>query len=297
MPYERWLGKLTTLNKARGNAPHKPLLLLVFLELVENGDFAGGSLPITPELAYRFDTFFNVVQHRRDARPDVRMPFHHLKTQGFWSAHMASGELSEHRSTTAYVVPDPEFVEACHDPEFRRQARYILIATHFEPAERNALYYLVGIAIPTGDEVTRAAFFETVNDAENAGRSARFRIDIVSAYNYTCALTGYRVTTISSGAIVDAAHIHQFANSRNNDPNNGIALSKNAHWQFDVGLWSIDDDYRVVVATEAFSESSPNQKPLADMHGQRMLLPRNEAIWPSRVHLAWHRANKFNRFA
>lgn len=297
MPYERWLGKLTNLNKARGNAPHKPLLLLVFLELVENGDFAGGSMPLTPELAYRFDTFFNVVQHRRDARPDVRMPFHHLKTQGFWSAHMASGELSEHRSTTAYVVPDPEFVEACHDPEFRRHARGILIATHFEPAERNALYHLVGIAIPTADEVTRAAFFETVNDAENAGRSARFRIDIVSAYNYTCALTGYRVTTISSGAIVDAAHIHQFANSRNNDPNNGIALSKNAHWQFDVGLWSIDDDYRVIVATEAFSESSPNQKPLADMHGQRLLLPRNETIWPSRIHLAWHRANKFNRFA
>ena len=68
MPYERWLGKLTNLNKARGNAPHKPLLLLVFLELVENGDFAGGSLPLTPELAYRFDTFFNVVQHRCASR-------------------------------------------------------------------------------------------------------------------------------------------------------------------------------------------------------------------------------------
>ncbi len=294
---ECWLGKLTKLHKARDNAPHKPLLLLVFLELVENGDFTGGSLPLTPELAYRFDTFFNVVQHRRTARPDVRMPFHHLKSDGFWSARTPSGELSDHRSTTAYVVPDPEFVEACHDPEFRRQARCILIATHFEPAERNALYHLVGIAIPTADEVTRAAFFETANDAENAGRSARFRIDIVSAYNYTCALTGYRVTTISAGAIVDAAHIHQFANSRNNDPNNGIALSKNAHWQFDVGLWSIDDDYRVIVATEAFSESSPNQKPLADMHGQRLLLPRSEVIWPSKIHLAWHRAHKFNRFA
>ena len=39
----RWLGKMTDLNKARGNAPHKPLLLLVFLEMVEKGEFAGGS--------------------------------------------------------------------------------------------------------------------------------------------------------------------------------------------------------------------------------------------------------------
>ena len=293
MSFARWLRKLTDLHKARDNAPHKPLLLLVFIELVEKRIFLSGQLRLTPELAYRFDTFFEVVKHRRSAPPDVRMPFHHLKTQGFWSAHMASGELSNHRPTTAYVVPAPDFVEACRDPEFRRRARCILIATHFEPAERNALYHLVGVRIPTSDELSRDAFFETAHDAENAGRSARFRLDIVSAYNYTCALTGYRITTISSGAIVDAAHIHQFANSRNNDPNNGIALCKNAHWQFDVGLWTLDDDFRVVVAMEAFSEASPNQKPLTEMHGQRISLPRDEAVWPSKVHLAWHRTHIF----
>lgn len=297
MFHDCWLRKLTDLNQARDNAPHKPLLLLVFLEMVEKGDYVGGPLRLTPELAYRFDTFFNIVKHRRRARPDVRMPFHHLKTQEFWSAHMANGELSRHRSTTAYVVPDPKFAEACRDSEFRHKARCTLIATHFEPAERNALYHLVDIAIPKTDEISREAFFKTPHDAESAGRSGRFRLDIVPAYNYTCALTGYRVTTISSGAIVDAAHIHQFSNSRNNDPNNGIALCKNAHWQFDVGLWTIDDEYRVVVAMEAFSESSPNQQPLSGMHGQRLLLPQNEAIWPSKIHLSWHRKNKFNRFA
>jgi len=291
--FERWLGKLTDLHVARDNAPHKPLLLLVFLEMVEKGEFVGGSLRLTPELAYQFDTFFDVARHRRSARPDVRMPFHHLSTQKFWSARMANGELSKHRSTTDFVIPDPEFVEACRDREFRRKARYILIAAHFEPAERNALYHLVEIQIPDGDEVTRDAFFETSHDAENAARSARFRLDIVSAYNYTCALTGYRVTTISSGAIVDAAHIHQFADLRNNDPNNGISLCKNAHWMFDVGLWAIDDHYCVLVAKEAFSESSPNQKPLSEMCGQRLLLPGDAAIWPSKVHLAWHRTHKF----
>jgi putative restriction endonuclease len=40
----------------------------------------------------------------------------------------------------------------------------------------------------------------------------------VAAYNYTCALTRYRLTTIAGGSIVDAAHIHQFSDSRNNDP-------------------------------------------------------------------------------
>ena len=297
MSFERWLGKLTKLNPGRDNAPHKPLLLLVFLEVVETGDFVTGKLFLTPDLAYRFDTFFQVVTHRRTARPDVRMPFHHLKTQGFWTAHVASGELSKHRSTTDYAVPDPAFVIACGDPDFRFRARHLLISTHFEPAERNALYHLVGLEIPNADHATRDAFFEVSHDAEDTARSARFRLDIVSAYNYTCALTGYRVTTIASGAIVDAAHIHQFSDSRNNDPKNGIALCKNAHWMFDIGLWTIDDDYRVIVAGDAFSESSPNQKPLTDMHGQKLLLPSNEWFWPSKNHLAWHRSHRFGRRA
>src|SRR5947208_2188046 len=86
--------------------------------------------------------------------------------------------------------------------------------------------------------------------------------NIVAAYNYTCALTGYRLTTITAGSIVDAAHIHQFSDSRNNDPRNGIALCKNAHWLFDNGLWALSDDYRVVVAVGRFTEQSPDQKAL-----------------------------------
>lgn len=147
--------------------------------------------------------------------------------------------------------------------------------------------------IPQGDAITRTAFFKTIDDAEVAGCSARFRLDVVSAYNYTCALTGYRITTISSGAIVDAAHIHQFADSRNDDPRNGIALCKNAQWQFDAGLWTIDDEYRILVAKDAFSESSPNQTPLSEMHGQRLRLPREEWNWPAHIYLEWHRTRRF----
>jgi predicted restriction endonuclease len=77
---------------------------------------------------------------------------------------------------------------------------------------------------------------------ESLEREARFRLTVVPAYNDTRALTGYRCVTVNAGSIVDAAHIHQFADSRNNHPQNGLALSNNAHWMFDVGLWSLADD-------------------------------------------------------
>ena len=107
----------------------------------------------------------------------------------------------------------------------------------------------------------------------NNGASGPIRLNIVSLYNYTCALTGYRLLTVTSGSIIDAAHIHQFADSRNNDIRNGVALCKNAHWLFDNGLWTIADDYTVKVALGCFVEDSPDQKRPSDYHGQMIRLP------------------------
>lgn len=99
--------------------------------------------------------------------------------------------------------------------------------------------------------------------------------------------------TTSSGTIVDAAHIHQFARSRNNEPQNGLALCKNAHWLFDNGLWSLADDFTVIVARDHFSEHAPDQKGLKDYDGLPIRLPGDANLRPHPVHLAWHRKNKF----
>lgn len=101
--------------------------------------------------------------------------------------------------------------------------------------------------------------------------------------------------TAASSAIVEAAHIHEFSESRNNEICNGIALTPNAHWQFDNGLWTIDERYQVRVATSRFEEHCPpHQVPLTHFEGTRISLPENQAHWPSQVHLAWHRENRFN---
>jgi putative restriction endonuclease len=84
--------------------------------------------------------------------------------------------------------------------------RRILIATYFtDPGERAALYALVGMPVPSDDVVKSNA--RSYREDKEGGREARFRLTVVPAYNYTCALTGYRLTTIDSGSIVDAAQI------------------------------------------------------------------------------------------
>jgi putative restriction endonuclease len=296
MNAESWLAEFARLKvyKAKhGEAPHRPLLLLLVLELGERGELKDEILTLSPELAFRFNALWPIVAYRRTQQPDIRMPFHRLKTEGFWMPFTENGEPSPHQKLTQYVVIESGFLRHLQSKTFRDAARRILIARWFNPAERNALYALYNIPVPSDDDIARDAKFEVPDDARDAGREARLRLDVVPAYDYACALTGYRVTTIDQGSIVDAAHIHPFSSSRNNNPRNGIALCKNAHWLFDVGLWTLDDDYRVVVAKGHFAEDSPDQRALTDYQGHRIRLPANQVLWPDPKHLAWHRKHRF----
>jgi len=289
-PY--WLQKLATLriDRARGNpAPHKPLLLLVILEMVEKGEITSRELFLSPDLAFRFSVFWSVVARRRKQPPEVRLPFHHLESSGIWQPLTADGKPSPDKKMTAMIRLDEQFFECLADFNFRDRAQRILIETepYFQQEERVALYSMLRIR-PAVPEIRENR--ELYKASVQAGRDARFRIEVVViAYKHTCALTGYRMTTLAMESIVDAAHIHQFHNSRNNDPRNGMALSKNAHWQFDRGLWSVNDDYRVLVNREKFREEGMAGQRLTDLEGRRISLPDDPRYWPEQDSLEWHR--------
>src|ERR1700722_2903927 len=123
---EQWLSKLTKLkvNKARGDpAPHKPLLILVILELAEQGLLPKDILPLTPELAFRFFTYSSVVSHRRSQRPNVRSPFFHLKSDGIWSPLDGEGSPPAERFQARFVAMPSDFVAFANDPASRDKAR------------------------------------------------------------------------------------------------------------------------------------------------------------------------------
>jgi hypothetical protein len=63
------------------------------------------------------------------------------------------------------------------------------------------------------------------------------------------------MVSVEGKTAVDAAHIHQFTKGGADDPRNGLALSKTAHWLFDRGFWSIGDDYTVLVKGDQFDEA------------------------------------------
>src|SRR5258706_6484975 len=243
-PCEQWLKTVANLRVDRKGsiAPHKPLLpllLLVLAELAEKGQLplVDRILPVTGELAFRFLGYWLVAAERRPQRPDIHLPFYHMRSDGCWVPLDENGNPTLERRGAVAAQFDATFLACLNNADFRVKMRRVLIAKYFADAgERAALYQLVGLPAPSDEIIIEDARLYEV--ARERGREARFRLIVVPAYNYTCALTGYRLVTVDTGSIVDAAHIHQFADSRNNHPRNGIALCKNAHWMFDEGLWS-----------------------------------------------------------
>lgn len=290
-----WLNRLRKLNpnrsRAKGAAPHKPCLLLSLIDMAHEGELEMGDLKRTPGLHVRFNAFASLALSRWGGRVDLTYPFFYLKSQGFWQVMDAEGRPGESVEVTESIRIDSEFMELMQEANFRRSARVILVETYFPPEERLALYSLLGVRAQTPEFRRELQLLngELAAQAVEQGRSARFGVQVVCGYHHTCALTGYRIITRTGESGVEAAHIEPWAKSRNDDVHNGLALSRNVHWAFDRGLWSVDDQFRILVQPERFQEWGPGDLALAKYHGQSLQFAPKAVLRPKGEYLRRHR--------
>lgn len=126
-------------------------------------------------------------------------------------------------------------------------------------------------------------------------RDAAFRNIVLANYAYTCAVTGQRFHS-PHHVEADGAHIIAKDVRGTDDPRNGIALSKSAHWAFDRGLFTISDQYQVVVNPKIRSANLA-RFPALEMDRQKITLPKDSCYWPYPNALAWHKRERFDRLA
>ena len=295
-----WLTRLGKLrvdtDSIKGRAPHKPLLLLAVIDLIETGLINDGVVDLSPDLLLRFQNLWPIVLERRRNRGDIRLPFHALASDKVWTLFDSEHRPSRSRETSVRAKLDPSLAAVLMNPSFRSDARSKLITRYFPVTEQVALAAALGIS----EAALRCRQSELVAgdiaEARKRGRSARFKNIVVSGYRFTCALTGYRLIMLTNSGIVEAAHIHAFRDSRNDDPSNGLALTPTAHALFDRGLWSVDNELRIIVRSKTeFAEEAPSGGfSLRTLAGQPLHIPEGVTLRPSLENLAWHR--RFHRF-
>ena len=121
-------------------------------------------------------------------------------------------------------------------------------------------------------------------------RDRRFRLAVCDAYLNTCAVTGLALINGGGRPEVQAAHIQPVEHHGPDSIRNGVALSGTAHWIFDRGLITLDEDFRVVTSS-SLDES---------MHcglivpGKKIRLPDVLSQRPSNHFLEFHRQNVFH---
>jgi len=136
---------------------------------------------------------------------------------------------------------------------------------------------------------------------ESIIRKRGFRLAVIEAYNFKCAICGLKIKSPDFLIWeVEAAHIVPHRYFGRDDIWNGLALCHLHHWAFDVGWFTLDDDYKIKVSKQSQYLLAEYGK-IGDYDFIRSLLnktttimlPRSSNYYPHNNAIRWHRENIF----
>jgi putative restriction endonuclease len=302
LDWERWLGQVYSLRRDKRGSherPHKPVLLLSLIDLLDRGFAEKNAFPLSEELVRAFKRYFAVVRQSND-QPTIEYPYLHLSGDGFWTLVPTPGRdpayrpgetsgapsVAALRRNVSYGTFEAGFWELLKDPGPRHQLRESIIARYF-PDKREELASLIvqnQTARPPGkgsDELPLPP-----------ARDAAFRRTILEVYDFCCAACGIRVLLHQRLALVEAAHLIPFEISRNDMPTNGVALCPNHHWAMDhhliapcpdprkrAGVWRVNE--------RQLDDRLDGQRDLLALGGKPVIPPREEKFFPAPESLRW----------
>lgn len=159
--FQYYKAAFTSLHTAQAHgkpAPHKALLLLVVIDMVESGRIRDGRIELNDQLEQHFNALFRkYIGKSLLFRPDVCKPYYHLRHEGFWHLVPKDGHGAVRSQDVRYskiwlnsefshVQLDAELFKLLQDDGVRAQLRVLLISTYLtdQPAEL-PLGMIVGI--------------------------------------------------------------------------------------------------------------------------------------------------------
>jgi putative restriction endonuclease len=300
--YVKRFCKLKQGNTKYGKAPHKPILLLTFIEMFEKGELTENKVLISPELVALFkETFALLVQTEHKA--DFFLPYYHLSGERFWKVKTKldnnlnfpissfktldevvdygyfSEELfvllmnQESRNILKTIVLDKYFPESKTQYLQTKQGGYIHDLKQYLLNESSAPYNLI---------------IQATDEEEQFIRGGLFKKLVPQVYNQTCCISGMRLVSSHGYSMIDACHIVPFSISKDDKVTNGLALCPNLHRAFDRGLISVDTSLKILVSP-AIAEDTANTYALRNLEGKRLNLPFGSIHYPTPANLTWYR--------
>lgn len=289
-------------TKERGLANHKPILILAVLELIDRQSIVNNRILVSDELIGTFKKYWSILVANSSYTDALHYPFTHLRSDGFWYVKFKDAFTGSRIKTTnklrelvEYAYLDDELFNLLQDVSTRQILVDSLVATWFTGSQ---LDQTKAFNINDSFEQVEQPELENLDSQikivlrKSIVRNSFFRKSVVEEYDYRCAFCQIRITRDPNQNIVDGAHIMPFSKFFDSRIDNGISLCKNHHWAFDLGWFSIDDSYRILVAN-GLDDDSPHTRAMKDFDREPILLPKTERHFPRAESLRWHRQYKF----
>ncbi|RNI32254.1 restriction endonuclease [Rufibacter immobilis] len=307
---KKYLHKFTHLRQGVtkfGPAPHKPVLLLSLIELFEKDVLTENRICITPELVGTFKENFALLVTTAH-NPDFFLPFYHLSGEGFWFVKTWPGKefnsVIKNFNTLNSLVEHAFFSEDLFALLLSTQSRnilktailnrYFLNSTQSYLQAKNGGGYLQDLEkYLLNESAATYTIAQIAPDEEQLFvRGGLFKKLVPQVYNFTCCISGMRLSSLHGFSMVDACHIVPFSLSKDDKVTNGLALCPNLHRAFDRGLISVDAHLKVLISP-AIAEDENNAYALKKLDGKRLNLPFGTIHYPAPENLAWHRKEVF----
>ena len=212
--WQQWLERLYSLRRDKSGAherPHKPVLLLSIIDLLDRGVIRANEVPLSEELVKTFKRYFEVVRKLND-KPSIENPFYFLSGDKFWTLvpqkggeplyreGFASGApgIGQLRKQVAFGQFDDGLWSLLGHDVSRHQLREALIARYFPEQHDQLVALVVQPSAPTP---------ALLNDAlpPAPARDAAFRHTILEVYDFRCAACGVRVLLDQAMSLAEAA--------------------------------------------------------------------------------------------
>jgi len=288
--------KKLRINRSKGPAPHKPLLLLSIIEGIQDGTICSPQIYLTPQLIADYKKNWSLLVTNTAYKPNFFKPFYHLKSSGFWTLNAYPGFENALQNSFQSIVKLDEAIEYAElalelfDLLINEKSRNLLLMallnTYFSTSkeqytsqERNQYLFKIQQELMHENTESYQPKFNEWDEEEIFVRSGLFKSLVPQVYNHTCCISGLRVIAKGNISMIDACHIMPFRLSHNDCISNGIPLCPNLHRAFDRGIISIDENYKVIVS-DIFVESHDNRYGIKQFEGKQILLPNEFQYFP-----------------
>ncbi len=276
-------------------SPHKPVMLLAVLALADGGMLPENKVRYEPGLLDIFQSFFDAVK-RPGGACNPYFPFFHLKSEPFW--HLKSKKGNEQALGAMTTVRGHYMVTENIDYAYIDDTLYNFILSNQEREilRKSLIDTWFSVELDKIDSVTKlendivtyqqvleggvsAAIRERAPAPADGIRDPAFARIVKKAYDYRCAASGWRVLLPDGRAMVQAAHLMPYAECKDDDPRNGIALTPTYHWALDRHIIAPGPDLKWHVSP-ALDRRNRDYRELREIDKQSILLPSKKKYFP-----------------